>query len=411
MKLISFAMVSLLAITVSAQPPHNPDTDAMDQSQNDAIQNMEQSQDISIQDVQGLLEAFFQNLQQLPDADTQNAHQSLGATSQDTHQNQGISSQSTQHSLGATSQDTHQNQDADVQMLEQLLDSITQNMHQPQGISAQDIFSQEIQKFLDSDAQGMHQNQGNSGQNLQQPQQSDIQMSDQPLGNSGQNMHQPLANAGLNIKIYQQKEVQFKINRLTKTCHSRKHDLSQTNGHVNVEKERGTEVRDTIDKIVGKLRETGLSSDKKLRLEKIIYDLRILFDEFADRHMKQIQHYINAMARSNDANAELELLKKNRKLMTEHNSNHEAQVELSPNFFYNVDILKIQYAKILKDIEDSLVEQKTIDNAMRVSDDDALKVQSAQIAYKIQVLKSHSRVARGILWEHRFQTVEIGGTD
>ncbi|KAH6565624.1 hypothetical protein BASA62_007124 [Batrachochytrium salamandrivorans] len=387
MKLISFAMVSLLAITVSSQPPHDPDTDAMDQSQNDAIQNMEQSQDISIQDVQGLLEAFFQNLQQLPDADTQNAHQSLGATSQDTHQNQGISSQSTQHSLGATSQDTHQNQDADVQMLEQLLDSITQNMHQPQGISAQDIFSQEIQKFLDSDAQGMHQNQGNSGQNLQQPQQSDIQMSDQPLGNSGQNMHQPLANAGLNIKIYQQKEVQFKINRLTKTCHSRKHDLSQTNGHVNVEKERGTEVRDTIDKIAGKLRETGLSSDKKLRLEKIIYDLRILFDEFADRHMKQIQHYINDTARSNDANAELELLQENRKLMTEHNSNHEAQVELSTSSFYNINILKIQFAKILKDIEDSLVEQKTIDNAMRVSDDDALKVQSVQIAYKIQAFE------------------------
>ncbi|KAH9244377.1 hypothetical protein BASA81_018224 [Batrachochytrium salamandrivorans] len=324
------------------------------------------------------------------------------------HQNQGNSGQNLQQPQQSDIQMSDQPLDDDIQILQQFPDAATQNMHQPLGSSGQNL-----QQFPDAATQNMHQPLGNSGQNLQQFPDAATQNMHQPLGNSGQNlqqfpdaatqnMHQPLANADLDIQIYEQKEVRAKINRLTKTCKSRKHALSQMNGHVNVEKGRSTEVRNTINKIVGKLRETGLSSDKKLRLEKIIYDLRILFDEFVDRHMKQIQHYINAMERSNDANAELELLKKNRKLMTEHNSNHEAQVELSPNFFYNVGILKIQYAKILKDIEDSLVEQKTIDNAMRVSDDDALKVQSAQIAYKIQVLKSHSRVARGILWEHRY---------
>ncbi|KAH6602496.1 hypothetical protein BASA61_001062 [Batrachochytrium salamandrivorans] len=68
MKLSSFAAVSLLAITVSAQPPHNTDTDAMDQSQNDAIQEMDQFPDISDHDVQAFLDFFDQDSQQFTDA-------------------------------------------------------------------------------------------------------------------------------------------------------------------------------------------------------------------------------------------------------------------------------------------------------------------------------------------------------
>ncbi|KAH9266660.1 hypothetical protein BASA83_010467 [Batrachochytrium salamandrivorans] len=71
MRLISFAMVSFLAITVSAWPPHNPDTHDMNQPPDAATQDTEQ-----FQDMQELLDGFFQNLQQSQNAATQSSQQS-----------------------------------------------------------------------------------------------------------------------------------------------------------------------------------------------------------------------------------------------------------------------------------------------------------------------------------------------
>ncbi|KAH6568648.1 hypothetical protein BASA50_000391 [Batrachochytrium salamandrivorans] len=76
MKLIFFAVISLLEITVSAYPPNNPDTDDMDQSQNDDVQNLEQSQESATHSVQ----------------------QPHGISSQDVCQSQGSSAQSTKKS-------------------------------------------------------------------------------------------------------------------------------------------------------------------------------------------------------------------------------------------------------------------------------------------------------------------------
>ncbi|KAH6564056.1 hypothetical protein BASA62_008131 [Batrachochytrium salamandrivorans] len=52
MKLISFAIISLLAITASAQSPHGTATQDMDQSQNDATQSAEQPQSTTTQSEQ-----------------------------------------------------------------------------------------------------------------------------------------------------------------------------------------------------------------------------------------------------------------------------------------------------------------------------------------------------------------------
>ncbi|KAH6587328.1 hypothetical protein BASA50_001257 [Batrachochytrium salamandrivorans] len=100
MKLISFAMVSLLAITVSAQPPHNTDTDAVDKYLNDAIQNMKQSQGTSAQ-----------NSQQSHDADIDMLDQILNDITQNTQQPQGAATHSAQQSPGATSRSAHQYRD------------------------------------------------------------------------------------------------------------------------------------------------------------------------------------------------------------------------------------------------------------------------------------------------------------
>ncbi|KAH6574632.1 hypothetical protein BASA60_005397 [Batrachochytrium salamandrivorans] len=104
MRLISFAMVSLLAITVSAQPPHNPDTDAMDKYLDDAIQNMHQYQNDAAH-----------NSQQPHDADIDMLDQILNDITQNAQQPQGAATHSAQQSPDAATQNVQQPPDAATQ--------------------------------------------------------------------------------------------------------------------------------------------------------------------------------------------------------------------------------------------------------------------------------------------------------
>ncbi|KAH6579875.1 hypothetical protein BASA60_003111 [Batrachochytrium salamandrivorans] len=53
MKLISFAIVSLLAITVSAQPPQDPDDQSLEESQGAAFQTTQEPQSATAQILMG----------------------------------------------------------------------------------------------------------------------------------------------------------------------------------------------------------------------------------------------------------------------------------------------------------------------------------------------------------------------
>ncbi|KAH9250787.1 hypothetical protein BASA81_011375 [Batrachochytrium salamandrivorans] len=135
MKLISFAMVSLLAITVSAQPPHNTDTDAVDKYLNDAIQNMKQSQGTSAQ-----------NSQQSHDADIDMLDQILNDITQNTQQPQGAATHSAQQSPGATSRSAHQYRDVSAQSAQRYQGATTQSAQQ----SNQDIIRIEINRLMEA---------------------------------------------------------------------------------------------------------------------------------------------------------------------------------------------------------------------------------------------------------------------
>ncbi|KAH9250810.1 hypothetical protein BASA83_010037 [Batrachochytrium salamandrivorans] len=331
MRLSSFAMVSLLAITVSAQPPHNTDTDAMDQFQDSGTQ---------------MLEDFL-------DATTQNSQQSLGATSQDLEQSLGATSQDLEQSLGATSQDLEQALSATSQDLEQYLDAATQDIREFQGISAQ-----EVDEVLDATTQSAQQS--------------------------------------------NQDKVLAEMDRLTKAHNAQIHYLSQIDSYINIEKQRDKEVRDIIDRTAIKLQETSISSDERLGLQQTIYDLKMVADQLTTVYKGQTWPYEDAMTKRRDANAALQLLNDNQKMIAAYNSQHGIQVELSPNTYYNMGILTAQYDKVLKDIETLLAEQKTIDNLVLSSNDDALKAKSAQLENEIHDLRSYSKIAREILWEHKY---------
>ncbi|KAH6573543.1 hypothetical protein BASA62_002917 [Batrachochytrium salamandrivorans] len=295
MRLGSFAMVSLLAITVSAQPPHNPNTDDMDKYLDDAIQNMYQShndaiweiekfQGISDHDVQVLMDLFAQDPQQFPESDTQMPGQS---------------------------------QNADIQMSDQSQDAATQSAQQSQGATFPDI-----QHLHNSDTQSAEQS--------------------------------------------DQDNAQIEMDRLTEAFKTQDRRCSEIDSQI----------------------QTGLSSSERLRLQQKIYDFRIVLDQLITRHKENHRSYTDATEKRSIMHSELQLFKDSQKLMTKHNSKNEVKVELSPDSCYNMDMLKKQYAKVHRDIDKLLVEQKTIDNLLLSSDDDALKVQSEQIADKLRICKT-----------------------
>ncbi|KAH9266661.1 hypothetical protein BASA83_010468 [Batrachochytrium salamandrivorans] len=141
----------------------------------------------------------------------------------------------------------YQTLDDDIQILQQIPDAATQNAHQSLGATSQDT----------------HQYQGISNQDLQQS----------------------LADADWGIQRNEQDKVRAEIDKLTKAYNGRKNSIKR-NFHVNIEKKRYGEVRDMIGKIASKLRETGLSSDKKPELQQIIYELTMLSDQLIVSHSK-----------------------------------------------------------------------------------------------------------------------------
>ncbi|KAH6574631.1 hypothetical protein BASA50_001260 [Batrachochytrium salamandrivorans] len=439
MRLGSFAMVSLLAITVSAWPPHNPDTQNMNPSPNDVIQNMNPSPDDAAQNSQQphgfdvdmldqLLNDITQNAQQHQDAGTQSVQQSPGATSQSAHQSQGISAENIQYF-----------QEFDVEMLEEFLNDITQNMNQPQDAGTQnsqqpqDAGTQSVQQSPDAYAQSAHQYRDVSAQDGEQSQNYGTQMLEEFLDSTTQNAQQPQGAAthsaqqspgstsqdihefqgisvqdvdevlGATSQSAQQLDqdiVMAEMNRLTEALKIQDDRCFQIDRQINTDKQRDTKARDMMKRIAMKLRETGLSSDKKLELKKTARNLRMASDELFARYKEQHQNHKDAMAERNEMYTELQILKGNQKLIAEHNSKNVAQVGLSPNSCYNIGILKKQYDDITKDIDKSSVKHKEINDAMRIYSGSVFRAESERLENEIHTLQNYNVVARRILCQH-----------
>ncbi|KAH6573542.1 hypothetical protein BASA62_002916 [Batrachochytrium salamandrivorans] len=477
MRLGSFAMVSLLAITVSAYPgpgipPHNTDTDAMDQSQNVDIQEIGQPQDISAHNVQGFLDSATQNmdqfqgisdqeidaflnlfaqdpqpfpesdiqmsdqsqdavtqiLQYLQNSDTQSTEPSHGISAQNMHQSQYAATQSTQQPQDISIQDVQDFLDDAAQNVQQSPDAATQSAQQPQDISiqdvqdflddaaqnvqqspdaatqsahsSQDISIQDVQDFLDDAAQNMHQSQGAATQSAHSSQDSGAQNMDQYQGISDQEVDKFLNTVAQSAERSEKRRLQNEVKRL-KQSRKRQHDRCfEIDSQVRADERRDKEVRGIIDRTFIKLQATDISDDERLRLQQKIYNLRIVLDQLVVRHKENHRSYTDATAKRRNLSAEPHIFSDNQRLIAVYNYQHGAQVGLSPNSCYNMDILKTQYDRVHRDIDESLVEQAKLRSAISVSDDGALKTQSAQLAYKIRDLQSYSRVAREIIWQH-----------
>ncbi|KAH6579337.1 hypothetical protein BASA61_010310 [Batrachochytrium salamandrivorans] len=431
MRLISFAMVSILAITVSALPPYNPDTQNTSPSPDDAIQNMDQSPSISAEDIEGLMEFDTEMLDQLLNDAVQNAQQPQGAATHSAQQSPdevlGATSQDLEQYLDAATQDIHEFQGISAQEVDEVLDATTQSaqqspdaaiqdIHEFQGISVQEVdevlgaTSQDLEQYLDAAIQDIHEFQGISAQEVdevldattQSAQQSpdatiqDIQKSQY----TATQMLESFLDAAQSAQQSDQDKVLVEMNRLTEALKIQDDRCFQMDLQINTEKQKNTEVKTIKDRIAMKLRRAGISSDKRLEMKRTAHNLKMMANKLTIGNSEQYQSYEDVMTKRRDANAELQLLKENQKLIAEHNSKNVAQVGLSPNSCYNMGILLSQYDKALKDIDTSLVEQQTIDNAISVFDNDALKAKSKQLENEIQDLRSYSKIAKEILRQH-----------
>ncbi|KAH6584104.1 hypothetical protein BASA60_001109 [Batrachochytrium salamandrivorans] len=335
MKLISFLAIPLLAIAVSAQPPHNPDTQNTNPFPDDDIQEMDQSQNDAAQDIPYFLDSDFEMLESILGSVAQTMNQPQGVSAQDGVQSTSAATWNAQSPLGSTSQDMHQ-----------YPGSSSQSAQQPQGISAQDMYQY----------RSTQQPQGISAQNRKKSTRAAPQSAQQPQeGTSAKNRKKSTRAAPQSDQVVDKKAVGIK------------------------------------------LQDISLSSDKKPELQEKSRELRILANELDFRQSEHHQSRIDITTKRRNANAALQVFQKNRDLIAKHNFDNEVKVGFSPNSLYSMEILTTQYDEALEDLEKLRAEQKKISDAISVPDDVASKAQIERLENEIQDLKSYSRICRGDL--------------
>ncbi|KAH6592756.1 hypothetical protein BASA50_007806, partial [Batrachochytrium salamandrivorans] len=449
MKLISFVAIPLLSIAVSAQPPHNPDTQNTNPFPDDDIQEMDQSQNDAAQDIPYFLDSDFEMLEsilgsvahtmnqpqgvsaqdgvQSTSAATWNAQSPLGSTSQDMHQYPGSSSQSAQQPQGISAQDREQSTSATTwnaqrsgkrkfrterdmhqypeigqrkfrteRDMHQYPGSSSQSAQRYQGISAQDrekstsAAAWNAPNPLAVTSQNMHQYPGGSSQSAQQPQ-----------GISAQDRKKYMRAAPQSAQGSGKRKVRTERDKLRKAVKLQDNILLVMENSINAEREKIIGVNGMIEAVGIKLQDTSLSSGKRLGLQEKSRELRILANELDIRQSEQHHSYIDTKTKCRNANAALQVFQKNQDLIAKHNFDNEAKVESSPGSLYNIGILKKQYDEALEDLEKLRAEQKKISDAISAPDDDASKAQRERLENTIQDLKSYSRVAGEILWAYK----------
>ncbi|KAH9250579.1 hypothetical protein BASA83_008715 [Batrachochytrium salamandrivorans] len=392
MKLISFLAIPLLSIAVSAQPPHNPDTQNTNPFPDDDIQEMDQSQNDAAQDIPYFLDSDFEMLESILGSVAHTMNQPQGVSAHDGVQSTSAATWNAQSPLGSTSQDMHQ-----------YPGSSSQSAQQPQGISAQDREQSTSAATwiapnpLAATSQNMHQYPGSSSQSAQQPQE----------GISAKNRKKSMRAASQSDQRSDRRRFQTERDRLVKAVRVQGNILIVMNSHINSEKTHIIGVNGMIEAVGIKLQDISLSSGKRLELQEKSRELRILANELDFRQSEKHQSRIETMIKRRNANVALQVFQKNRDLIAKHNFDNEAKVESSPGSLYNIGILKKQYDEALEDLEKLRAEQKRISDAISVPDDVASKAQREKLENMIQDLKSYSRIAGGILWAYK-NTQPIG---
>ncbi|KAH9252442.1 hypothetical protein BASA81_009643 [Batrachochytrium salamandrivorans] len=142
MKLISFAVISFLAIAVSAYPHQNPDEQDFEGSQDASFQSAEQPQGVTTQVLLENQGTIDQSEPEPQSATVQGLQEPQGATVQGLQEPQGATVQSEQQHQGAIDQSEPENPQ---QSLQDMLDKLLKEYEEKQAET--DRLQQEIDRL------------------------------------------------------------------------------------------------------------------------------------------------------------------------------------------------------------------------------------------------------------------------
>ncbi|KAH6564857.1 hypothetical protein BASA50_008314 [Batrachochytrium salamandrivorans] len=197
-----------------------------------------------------------------------------------------------------------------------------------------------------------------------------------------------------------QGKVQAKLEQLTKLYIKEETEFAPVDKDLKAEEENVMEIERGLNSIVVELQDTSLSSDRKSELKERYDNGKELLEMLYAKYEGHYRHHKRLRRMRNDAEASLQLLKENQKLVEERNSDSEAQAGPSPDSVYDLEILMEQNIRILKEINELLEEQKNIGADQTVPVGSSLRERSEQLKDEIQILQSQSRTAKWILWWH-----------
>ncbi|KAH6588645.1 hypothetical protein BASA50_010606 [Batrachochytrium salamandrivorans] len=181
------------------------------------------------------------------------------------------------------------------------------------------------------------------------------------------------------------------------------------NKGLKIDMQKIIDLKDKVDLIAARLKETDFDDDDELELEleKEYYDAKAKLDDLVAEYDEKFSDFVKIRTVYDYAKAALDLFLGNQKQIDKHNAKGGVQTGPSPGSCYNLDFLKKQIDTISKKIEDSLKELEGIkSNEAPLSDN--LKYQRDLLTVIVRRLRVQHEIAKDILQKHE-QSQTMGG--
>ncbi|KAH9249504.1 hypothetical protein BASA83_008655 [Batrachochytrium salamandrivorans] len=207
--------------------------------------------------------------------------------------------------------------------------------------------------------------------------------------------------------LQQSDQAEVEQARLTAAYEKEKAIFSPVNRRLKISMQEITDLKDKMNSIAVKFKETDLDDNDEWKLKKEHRDAKARLDVLITKYDEKFLDFIKLRTACDSAWAALNLLLENQDLIKKHDAEFGVNTRLSPDFFYHIGFLKEQIDTIPKRIEDSLKELEGIkSNEAPLSDN--LKYQRDLLTVIVRRLRVQHEIAKDILQKHE-QSQTMGG--
>ncbi|KAH9249501.1 hypothetical protein BASA81_012765 [Batrachochytrium salamandrivorans] len=204
---------------------------------------------------------------------------------------------------------------------------------------------------------------------------------------------------------FDQDGVQAERARLTAAYEKEDESFSPVNSRFKISMQQITDLKDKMNSIATRLKETDLANDK-LELKKEHRDVKAKLDVLIAEYNEQLSEFIKIGTACDFAWAALNLLLENQGLIVDYNDTHDVKTGPSPDSFYHIGFLKKQTDHFPKRIENLFAKLKEI-KANEAPPSDDLKARTNELEDRIRRLGVQHEIAKDILQKHE-QSRSVG---